>query len=107
MTSAFGKKEKGCCLHEELLSGVRQTATLIAKRKVRQDSNTKLPFAGLVNIVTTYAVMRIRYGRNAPFECYLPACVEYASKTVSRIHHNTDVGKAFSFQTLFYRFRVL
>ena len=50
MTSAFYKKEKGCCLHEELLLGVRQTATLIAKRKVRQDSNTKLPFAGLVNI---------------------------------------------------------
>jgi hypothetical protein len=33
MTSAFGKKEKGCCLHGEPLSGVRQTATLIAKRK--------------------------------------------------------------------------
>ena len=80
-----------------------QAATLLGNSKrVRQDSNKKLPLVGLVNIVTEYRLCELSRGGYPPCEM-LPArlCQVCVLNGMNFIRHTTDVGITSPFQTLF------
>jgi len=100
-------------LHQELLSGVRQTAAFVANKKARSNQQQKLPFAGLrkhKQLRSNCRELGMGGFKAIGLKRYLPACIEFTFNGMPLSTNTAAVVRASlagqpTFPDAFFRFR--